>query len=74
MHVLEADVIQVIEDLSLDARQVQVLDSQTKKLRDKDTRLVKVFWEKGTQEETWELEDDMTKMYPYMLLEKYNFR
>lgn len=53
---------------------MQVLDSQTKKLRDKDTRLVKVFWEKGTQEETWELEDDMTKMYPYMLLEKYNFR
>ncbi|XP_014503321.1 uncharacterized protein LOC106763668 [Vigna radiata var. radiata] len=55
-HVLEVDDIQVREELTLDIRPLQVLDEQTKNLRGKNIRMIKVLWNEGTQEMTWELE------------------
>lgn len=51
-----------------------MLDYQTKKLREKDIHTAKVLWDEGTQEATWELEDNMRKTYPYIFLGKCNFR
>jgi len=50
-----------------------VLDFQVKKLREKEFRIVKVLWDEGTQEATWELEENMKKSYLYMFLGRYNF-
>ncbi|XP_017424381.1 mediator of RNA polymerase II transcription subunit 15a isoform X2 [Vigna angularis] len=44
--------------------QVRVLDVQTKTLRGKDIRTVKVLWDETTQKMTWELEEVMKKEYP----------
>jgi len=59
--------------LSLYFGLVQVLDFQVKKLREKEFRIVKVLWDEGTQEATWELEENMKKSYLYMFLGRYNF-
>ena len=42
-HVLEADDIQVRDDLTMDAGPVRILDSQVKQLRGKEIRTVKVL-------------------------------
>jgi len=51
-HVLEADDIQVQEDLTMEARLVRILDSQVKQLRGKEIRTVKVLWDEAMQEMT----------------------
>ncbi|XP_047180640.1 uncharacterized protein LOC124847242 [Vigna umbellata] len=66
MHVLEVDDIQVHEDLTIKARLVRVLGVQTKNLRGKEIRTVKVLWNEETQEMTWELEEFMRKEYPHL--------
>ncbi|XP_047157954.1 uncharacterized protein LOC124828643 [Vigna umbellata] len=72
-HVLEADDIQVREDLTLDVGPVRALEKQTKNLRGKNIRMVKVLWNEGTQEMTWELEEHMKKEYPYLFRNKNIF-
>ncbi|WVY91911.1 hypothetical protein V8G54_037425 [Vigna mungo] len=69
VHVLEVDDIQVREDLSLVVGPVRVLDVQTKRLRGKDVRTVKILWNESTQEMTWELEEYMKKEYPQLFRE-----
>jgi len=51
-HVLEADDIQVRENLTMEAGPVRILDSQIKQLRGKEIRTVKVLWDEATQEMT----------------------
>jgi len=65
---LEVDDIQVREDITLDVEPVQVLDVQTKKLRGKEIRMVKVLWNEKTQEMMWLLEDHTKNEYPYLFL------
>ncbi|XP_022637116.1 uncharacterized protein LOC106760588 [Vigna radiata var. radiata] len=69
-HVLEVDDVQVREDLSLNAKPVRILDVQSKQLRGKDIRTVKVLWNDKTNEMTWELEDEMKNFYLTCLVEK----
>jgi len=73
-HVLEEDEVHIRGNLSLDVGSMQVLDVQVKQLRGKEICTVKVLWNEGTQEETWELENSMKKSYPYMFPGKYNFQ
>ncbi|XP_017409330.1 uncharacterized protein LOC108321926 [Vigna angularis] len=73
-HVLEVDDIQVREDLTIEVGHVRVLDVQTKNLRGKEIRTVKVLWDKESQEMTWELEEYMRKEYRIGRLIALNFR
>ncbi|XP_052727774.1 uncharacterized protein LOC128195015 [Vigna angularis] len=57
-HVLELDDVQIREDLSLDV--------QSKQLRGKDIRTVKVLWNEKTEEMTWELEEEMKNLHPHL--------
>ncbi|XP_014521832.1 uncharacterized protein LOC106778387 [Vigna radiata var. radiata] len=66
VHVLEVDDIQVKEDLSLVVGPVRVLVVQTKRLRGKDVRTVKILWNESTHEMTWELQKYMKKEYPQL--------
>jgi len=52
---------------------VRILDSQVKKLRGKEIRTVKVLCDEATQEMTWEMEDLMRKLYPYLFAGKFSF-
>ncbi|WVZ26804.1 hypothetical protein V8G54_000096 (mitochondrion) [Vigna mungo] len=65
-HVLEVDDIQVREDLTIEAGPVRVLEAQTKNLRGKEIRTVKVLWNEKTREMTWELEEIMKNEYPHL--------
>jgi len=47
-QVLEVDDIQVREDLTLDVGPIRVLDVQTKKLRVKEMRTMKILWNEKT--------------------------
>ncbi|WVZ13561.1 hypothetical protein V8G54_011127 [Vigna mungo] len=68
VHVLEVDDIQVREDLTFNVGPIRLLDVQTKTLRGKDIRTVKVLWNDATQKISWELEEFM-KEYPYIFVE-----
>jgi len=56
----------VREDMKMGVRLVRILDSQVKQLRGKEIRIVKVLWDKATQEMTWEMEDLMRQSYPHL--------
>ena len=72
-HVLESDDIQIREDLTMNTGPVRILDSQVKKLRAKEIRMVKVLWDDVTQEMTWEMEDCMKQSYPHLFPSKFKF-
>ena len=64
-HVLQPELIEIHEDLSLQERPVRILDYKVKTLRNKEIPLVKVLWRNQTIEEaTWEREQDMRASYP----------
>jgi len=73
-HVLEADDVQVREDLTIPTGPVRILDSQVKHLRGKKINTVKVLWDEATQEMTWEMEDRMKLSYPHLFPGKSCFR
>ncbi|XP_025607470.1 uncharacterized protein [Arachis hypogaea] len=66
-HVLEPKSIQVREDLTLPVTPVRIDDTSIKCLRGKEVSLMKVAWNQaGMEENTWKLESDMRKDYPYL--------
>jgi len=72
--VLESNDIQIMQDLTVNTGPVQILDSQVKKLRGKEIKIVKVLWDEATQEMTWEMEDRMRQSYPHLFPGKSYFR
>jgi len=72
-HVLEDDDVQIRENLTIGAGPMRILDSQTKQLRGKEIRTVKVLWDEATQEMTWEMEDVMRRSYPHLFTDKFSF-
>ena len=68
-HVLEAQPIQINEDLSYEEEPVQILDRKEQVLRTKTIPLVKVLWRNHQVEEaTWESEEQMKIKYPHLFL------
>ncbi|XP_060177889.1 uncharacterized protein LOC132607828 [Lycium barbarum] len=68
-HVLTREEIEINEGLSYEEEPVQILDRQDRRLRTKDVAEVKVLWRyHNTEGETWEVEEDMKKRYPYLFL------
>ena len=46
---------------------IAILDRQVQKLRSKEISSIKVLWSHHREEEsTWELEDDMRRLYPQL--------
>ena len=65
-HVLEAEDVQVRENLSLEVQPVEIEDRQVKERKGRATSLVKVIWDRRTGDSTWELEEDMRSSYPHL--------
>ncbi|XP_017420187.1 uncharacterized protein LOC108330195 [Vigna angularis] len=65
-HMLEAENVQVREDLSVEVQPVRIEESQNKQLRGKTISLVKVVWDSRTGDSTWELKGVMRESYPHL--------
>ena len=65
-HVLEAEDVQVREDLRVVVQPVAIEDHQVKERKGRATRLVKVIWDRRTGDSTWELEEKMRSSYPHL--------
>ena len=66
-HVLQSPAIEVDPRMTYVEEPIAILDRQVRKLRSKEISSVKVLWSHhGEDEATWELEDDMRKLYPQL--------
>jgi len=65
-HVLEADDVQIREDLTMEVPPITLEDSKVEKRQGKSVRLVKVIWDRRTDDSTWELEEDMSKSHSHL--------
>jgi len=65
-HVLEAENVQIREDLTVEVPPVTLEGSKVKERRGKPVSLVKVIWDRRTGDSTWELEEDMRKSHPHL--------
>ncbi|KAL0540954.1 hypothetical protein IC582_020980 [Cucumis melo] len=66
-HILEAQPVQLKENLSYEEEPIQILDKKEQVLRNKVIPLVKVLWRNhNTEEATWELEQAMKVQYPHL--------
>jgi len=65
-HVLEAEDVQIREDLAVEVPLVSLEHSQVEERRGKIVSLVKVIWDRRTGDSTWELEEDMRKSHPHL--------
>jgi len=66
-HVLEAEDIQIREDLTMEVPPIALEDSKVEERWRKVVSLVKVIWDRRTGDSTWELEEDMRKSHPHLL-------
>ena len=65
-HVLEAEDIQIREDLSVEVQPIALKERKVEECRGKEVSLVKVIWDRRTGDSTWELEEDMRKSHPHL--------
>jgi len=66
-HVLEPEVVELDPNLSYEEYPIRILDTKTRETRTRTTQLVKVLWSNhGTEEATWEAEEEMKKKYPHL--------
>ncbi|XP_070017448.1 uncharacterized protein [Nicotiana sylvestris] len=65
--IMPVETIEANEELSYEEILVAILDRQVRKLKNKEIACVKVLWRNQQVEEaTWEAEEEMKKMYPYL--------
>ncbi|XP_025692602.1 uncharacterized protein [Arachis hypogaea] len=63
--VLEAELVELRENLTFQVIPVRIDYASVKKRRGKEVQLVKIAWKQaGVEEHTWELESEMRKDYP----------
>ena len=65
--------VQIREDLTMEVPPVALEDSKVEERRGKHVSLVKVIWDRRTDDSTWELEEDMRKSHPHLLAGKFSF-
>ena len=63
-HVLEAEDIQIREDLTVEVPPVTQEDNKVEEHRGKEVHLVTVIWDQRMGDSTWELEEDIRKSHP----------
>lgn len=67
LHPILPETIEVEPNISFEPQPSRHLEHASRSLRNKDIPLVKVLWEEmRLDEDTWELESKMRKIYPYM--------
>jgi len=66
LHVLEAEDVQVRENLRVVVQPVAIEDRQVKEQKGRATSLVKVIWDRRTGDSIWELEEEMRSSYPHL--------
>ncbi|XP_052732374.1 uncharacterized protein LOC128196186 [Vigna angularis] len=69
-HIVELENVHLRQDRTLEMQPVRVEDSRTKYYKRKAIRLVKVVWDEKTGDSTWEVEDTLRDLYPYLFLGK----
>ena len=65
-HVLEAEDVQIREDLTVEVPFVALEDNRVEERREKPVSLFKVIWDRRTCDSTWELEEDMRESHPHL--------
>ncbi|KAL0284017.1 UNVERIFIED_CONTAM: RNA-directed DNA polymerase [Sesamum radiatum] len=66
-HIIHKPEIEISEELTYVEEPMEILDRSVKKLRNKETPMVKVKWSHHSpREETWEVEEHMRDKYPYL--------
>ncbi|XP_050238193.1 uncharacterized protein LOC126687680 [Mercurialis annua] len=61
--------VEIDQELSYEEQPVEIVDTQVRKLRNKEIPMVKVLWRNHSVEEcTWETESDMRDRYPFLFL------
>ncbi|XP_042467052.1 uncharacterized protein LOC122050187 [Zingiber officinale] len=69
-HILTDVSITLQPDVTYEEVPVRILDRKDRQLRNKIIRLVKVGWERHSDDEaTWELEDEIRARYPHLFNE-----
>jgi len=66
-HVLEAEDVQIREDLTVKVPPIALEDNKVEECRGKAVSLIKVIWDRSPGDSTWELEKDMRKSHPHLL-------
>jgi len=67
-HVLEAEDIQIRENLAVEVPPIALEDRKVEERRGKMTSLVKVLWDQRTDDCTSELEEDIRKSHPHLFI------
>ena len=66
-HILQAQPLELKDDLSYEEEPIAILARETNVLRTKIIPLVKVLWKHhGSEEATWEREEEMRNQYPHL--------
>jgi hypothetical protein len=66
-HVLIPEPVELDPSMSYQEHPVEILDTKTRKTRNRETKLVKVLWTNHqTEEATWETESEMREKYPHL--------
>ncbi|XP_027337086.1 uncharacterized protein LOC113850734 [Abrus precatorius] len=58
-HIIEPDVVELRDNLSVEVPAAHIEDTRVKELRGQSIQLVKVVWDPVTGDATWELEERM---------------
>jgi len=64
-HVLEAEDVQIREDLAMEVLPMALEDRKVEEHQGKPVSLVKIIWDRRTGDSTWELEEDIRKSHPH---------
>lgn len=64
-HVLEYEHMHLQNDITYELKLIKIVDTRIKQLRHRQVPLIKVVWQRLSQEEaTWEAEESMRKNFP----------
>ena len=70
-HIIKYELMEIDKDLSYVEEPIQIVDKKEKVLRNRVIPLVQVIWRHHSGEETtWELEEEMTKVYPRLFIDR----
>ena len=58
--------VEVERDATIRRAPTRILGSETRKLRNREVQLVKMQWGDDQRDATWETEDNMLTLYPFL--------
>ncbi|XP_057992357.1 uncharacterized protein LOC131173831 [Hevea brasiliensis] len=67
LKVISEPDLKILEDLSYIEQPIQIIDTQIRKLRNKEIPKVKALWNRHNMEKCmWEIHDSMIQQYPHL--------